>query len=139
MNAVFLALVFAVIALLEKISLRNGIILCTSFIFIGSIFKCLVSRRFFWAQIVGQGFVGVANILVTIIPPRVAAVWFAEDELSRSIAALLSAQVIGNALGLLIPNLTIKARLCYIPLRKRRANRIRGIRLDLFEPDLYPM
>ena len=41
MNAVFLTLVFAVIALLEKISLRNGIILCTSFIFIGSIFKCL--------------------------------------------------------------------------------------------------
>lgn len=41
MNAVFLTLIFAVIALLEKISLRNGIILCTTFIFIGSCFKCL--------------------------------------------------------------------------------------------------
>ena len=41
MNAVFLTLIFAVIALLEKISLRNGIILCTSFILLGSCFKCL--------------------------------------------------------------------------------------------------
>ena len=70
-----------------------------------------VFRQYFWAQILGQGFVGVANILVTIIPPRVAAVWFTEDELSRAIGTLLSAQVIGNALGLLIPNLTIKERL----------------------------
>ena len=69
-----------------------------------------VFRQYFWAQIVGQGFVGVANILVTIIPPRVAAVWFSEDELSRAIGTLLSAQVIGNALGLLIPNLSIKER-----------------------------
>jgi len=111
MNAVFLTLIFAVIALLEKISLRNGIILCTSFILLGSCFKCLVFRQYFWAQIVGQGFVGVANILVTIIPPRVAAVWFSEDELSRAIGILLSAQVIGNALGLLIPNLSIKSHI----------------------------
>ena len=72
-----------------------------------------VYRQYFWAQILGQGFVGVANILVTIIPPRVAAVWFTEDELSRAIGTLLSAQVIGNALGLLIPNLTIKERLIF--------------------------
>ncbi|CBY35095.1 unnamed protein product [Oikopleura dioica] len=111
MNAVFLTLIFAVIALLEKISLRNGIILCTSFILLGSCFKCLVYRQYFWAQIVGQGCVGVANILVTIIPPRVAAVWFSEDELSRAIGTLLSAQVIGNALGLLIPNLAIKSHI----------------------------
>ena len=54
MNAVFLTLIFAVIALLEKISLRNGIILCTSFILLGSCFKCLGMVKFFEAYYPGE-------------------------------------------------------------------------------------
>ena len=54
-----------------------------------------------------KGFIGISNVLVTLIPAKMAAEWFPENELSKATGVVLSAQICGNALGVLLPPLFI--------------------------------
>ena len=108
MNAVFLITVFPTMWFLERFDLRIATLVPAGCLLIGSVFKCIVISRSFVFTIVGQCFVGVGNVFASLLPARIAAEWFPTEELSMATGIVLSAQIIGNAFGVLIPPLVIE-------------------------------
>ena len=108
MNAVFLILVFPTMWFLERFDLRIASLVPAGCLLIGTALKCVVISRSFAFTIMGQCFVGVSNVFVSLLPARVAAEWFPTEEVSMATGVILSAQIIGNALGVLIPPMVIE-------------------------------
>ena len=108
MNAVYLITVFPTMWFIERFDLRVASLISSGCLLIGSVFKCIVVSRSFAFTIVGQCFVGLSNVIVSLLPARIAAQWFPTDQLSIATGVVLSAQIIGNALGVLIPPLVIQ-------------------------------
>lgn len=108
MNTVFIIMVFPTIWFLERYDLRIASITASGCLLIGSILKCVVMTRSFAFTLIGQCFVGISNVFVSLMPARMAAEWFPETEVSKATGILLSAQIIGNALGVLVPPMLIR-------------------------------
>lgn len=108
MNAVFLITVFPTMWFLEQFDLRIASLVAAGCVFIGTVFKCIVISRSFVFTIMGQCFIGVSNVFVSLLPARIAAEWFPTEEVSMATGIVLSAQIIGNALGVLIPPIVIE-------------------------------
>lgn len=62
----------------------------------------------FWVTFLGQTVVFVSQIFILSLPPKVASVWFAEDEVSRACGIGVFGQQFGTALGFIIPPMLVK-------------------------------
>ena len=90
--------------LLDKFGLRVSIILGCFGTTLGSWIKVFsVSRDAFWVTMAGQTIVATAQLFILNIPPRLAAVWFGENEVSKATALGVTCNNLGIAIGFLIP------------------------------------
>ena len=103
MSVIFLLLNFPMVIFIENYGLKNGSLLAAACLSIESIIKCLIAPRSFALFLTGQGFIGVSNLVATLVPTLVAAEWFPDGEISTVTGFLISAQFLGNSLGMVIP------------------------------------
>lgn len=103
MSVIFLVLNFPMVIFIENYGLKNSSLLAATCLSIGSIIKCFIAPRSFALFLTGQGFIGVSNLVATLVPTLVAAEWFPDGEISTVTGFLISAQFLGNSLGMVIP------------------------------------
>ncbi|XP_075536449.1 choline/ethanolamine transporter flvcr2b-like isoform X2 [Dermacentor variabilis] len=100
----YVPLIFPASWLLERRGLRFVVILGALGTCAGSWIKVLsVERDRFAVCLVGQTVVAVSQIFILSIPPRLAAVWFSAQEVSRACSFGVFGNQLGIALGFLIP------------------------------------
>ncbi|XP_037510894.1 feline leukemia virus subgroup C receptor-related protein 1 [Rhipicephalus sanguineus] len=100
----YIPLIFPASWLLERRGLRFVVILGALGTCAGSWIKVLsVERDRFVVCLVGQTVVAVSQIFILSIPPRLAAVWFSAQEVSRACSFGVFGNQLGIALGFLIP------------------------------------
>ncbi|KAH8040666.1 hypothetical protein HPB51_011981 [Rhipicephalus microplus] len=100
----YIPLIFPASWLLERRGLRFVVILGALGTCAGSWIKVLsVERDRFVVCLVGQTVVAVSQIFILSIPPRLAAVWFSAQEVSRACSLGVFGNQLGIALGFLVP------------------------------------
>lgn len=105
---VYIPLIFPASWLLDKKGLRCVVLIGSLGTCLGSWVKCLsVSPDRFIISMVGQTIVAVSQIFILGIPPRLAAVWFSDKEVSTSCAVGVFGNQVGIALGFLLPPLIV--------------------------------
>ncbi|RWR99552.1 feline leukemia virus subgroup C receptor-related protein 2-like protein [Leptotrombidium deliense] len=103
---VYIPGIFPASWLINKKGLRFSVLLGSFGTCIGSWVKCLsVSPDRFWVTMIGQTIVAVSQLFLLSLPPRVASVWFAPNEVSRATAVGVFGNQLGIALGFVIPPL----------------------------------
>ncbi|OQR77091.1 feline leukemia virus subgroup C receptor-related protein 1-like, partial [Tropilaelaps mercedesae] len=61
----------------------------------------------FWITMIGQTTVACSQIFILSVPPRLAAVWFSPEEVSRACAIGVFGNQVGIALGFVIPPMVV--------------------------------
>lgn len=107
MSVIFLVINFPMVIFIENYGLKNSSLLAAACLSIGSIIKCFIAPRSFALFLTGQGFIGVSNLVATLVPTLVAAEWFPDGEISTATGFLISAQFLGNSLGIVIPPIVL--------------------------------
>ncbi|XP_077516081.1 choline/ethanolamine transporter flvcr2a-like isoform X3 [Amblyomma americanum] len=100
----YVPLIFPAAWLLERRGLRFVVVLGALGTCAGSWIKVLsVEQDRFVVCLVGQTVVAMSQIFILSIPPRLAAVWFSAEEVSRACAVGVFGNQLGIALGFLVP------------------------------------
>lgn len=95
--------------LLEKKGLRFALIIAAFGTCLGSWIKCAsVNQDRFWITMLGQTIVASSQLFILNLPPRIAAVWFKDVEISRATAVGVFGNQFGIALGFLLPTLIVE-------------------------------
>ncbi|RWS22580.1 hypothetical protein B4U80_01528 [Leptotrombidium deliense] len=90
--------------LLEKIGLRNHVILGAFFNCLGTLIKCLANRpSLFYVSLAGQSFVALSQVCLEPLPAQIARVWFPVNEASRATSIGLLSMFAGNLLATSLP------------------------------------
>ncbi|CAB3408684.1 unnamed protein product [Caenorhabditis bovis] len=93
---------------LDKFGLRLSIFLGAAGNCIGAWIKLLSTHPdSFWVTFVGQTIVGASQMFTLGIPPKLAAVWFGPDEVSRACAAGVFGNQVGIAVGFVLPPMIV--------------------------------
>ncbi|CAD6189913.1 unnamed protein product [Caenorhabditis auriculariae] len=94
--------------LLDRWGLRVSILLGAAGNCFGAWIKLLSTHPDgFWITFLGQTIVGASQMFTLGIPPRLAAVWFGPDEVSRACAAGVFGNQLGIAVGFVLPPLLV--------------------------------
>ncbi|CCD63886.1 putative MFS-type transporter C09D4.1 [Caenorhabditis elegans] len=94
--------------LLDKWGLRLSVLLGALGNCVGAWIKLLSTHPdSFWVTFVGQTIVGASQMFTLGIPPRLAAVWFGPDEVSRACALGVFGNQLGIAVGFVLPPLIV--------------------------------
>ncbi|EGT54632.1 hypothetical protein CAEBREN_05982 [Caenorhabditis brenneri] len=94
--------------LLDKWGLRLSVLLGALGNCIGAWIKLLSTHPdSFWVTFVGQTIVGASQMFTLGIPPRLAAVWFGPDEVSRACALGVFGNQLGIAVGFVLPPMIV--------------------------------
>lgn len=94
--------------LLEKKGLRFCILIGSFGTCFGSWIKSLSIRPDrFWVTMIGQTVVAFSQLFILNIPPLLAAIWFAENEVSRATAFGVFGNQLGIALGFFLPSIVV--------------------------------
>ncbi|XP_003747079.2 uncharacterized protein LOC100901275 [Galendromus occidentalis] len=104
----YIPLIFPATWLMEKKGLRFVIILGAFGTALGSwikVFSCEPHQ--FWITMTGQAIVACSQIFILSIPPRLAAVWFSSEEVSRACAIGVFGNQVGIALGFVLPTIIV--------------------------------
>lgn len=86
----------------------------------------------FWILLLGQSIVGISQVLILPLPPKLAAVWFGPNEVSTA----CSIGIIGNQVNrgtLTILCKTLSRKLNYKQINKTKINIHRNINLQILE------
>lgn len=94
--------------LLDRKGLRFTVLIGSFFTFAGSLVKCFsLQPNRFWVTMVGQTMVATCNLFVINLPPRIAAVWFGEREVSTATSIGVFGNQLGICFGFFIPSLIV--------------------------------
>ncbi|VDK72555.1 unnamed protein product [Onchocerca ochengi] len=89
---------------LDKYGLRISIILGSGGNCIGAWVKMFsTTPDAFWITFLGQTIVGISQMFILSIPPRLAAVWFGSNQVSTACAIGVFGNQLGIAIGFLLP------------------------------------
>lgn len=106
---VYIPLVVPASWLFEKIGMRNSILLGSLGTSLGSFIKCFSCRQDrFYILMFGQTIVAISQLFVLSVPPRLASIWFPDDQVSLANACGVFGNQLGIALGFVVPQLVIK-------------------------------
>eukprot|EP01064_Diplonema_japonicum_P037002 TRINITY_DN8560_c0_g1_i1.p1 TRINITY_DN8560_c0_g1~~TRINITY_DN8560_c0_g1_i1.p1 ORF type:complete len:468 (+),score=45.93 TRINITY_DN8560_c0_g1_i1:28-1431(+) len=95
---------------LEKYGLRTGVLFGSGLGFIGAGLRIVgMSKATFPAVVIGQSLVAIGQPFLLNAPAKVSAMWFPDDE--RALATVIgsSAQLIGSALGFVVPPIFVES------------------------------
>lgn len=96
--------------LLDKYGLRLSILLGALGNCLGAWVKILSTHPDgFWITFVGQTIVGASQMFTLGIPPKLAAVWFGPNEVSKACAAGVFGNQLGIALGFVLPPMIVQS------------------------------
>lgn len=105
---VYIPFVVPAIWLFEQIGMRNSILIGSMGTTIGSLMKCFTCHSDgFPLLMCGQSIVAICQLFVLSVPPRLASVWFPDDQVSLANACGVFGNQFGIALGFIIPQLII--------------------------------
>lgn len=94
--------------LLDKWGLRLSVLLGALGNCVGAWIKLMSTHPdSFWVTFVGQTIVGASQMFTLGIPPRLAAVWFGPDEVSRACALGVFGNQLGIAVGFVLPPMIV--------------------------------
>ncbi|XP_076039064.1 histamine transporter [Oratosquilla oratoria] len=100
----YIPLIFPASWYLEKKGLRKAVLIGSFGTMAGAWLKCASLRPdLFYVTFAGQTIVAVSQIFILGIPPRLAAVWFGQDQVSTACAIGVFGNQFGIALGFLLP------------------------------------
>ncbi|RWS25113.1 feline leukemia virus subgroup C receptor-related protein 2-like protein [Leptotrombidium deliense] len=93
---------------LEKVGLRNYLIIGALFNFIATVIKCMsVNPTLFWVTLLGQAFNGISVPFIQPLSAQIARTWFPKDKISRATGIGVFSMFIGSMLSSLIPVLLV--------------------------------
>lgn len=107
---VYIPLIVPASWLFERIGMRDAILLGSIGTTLGSLvklFSCQPDR--FYLLMMGQTVVAISQLFVLSVPPRLASVWFPDDQVSLATACGVFGNQFGIALGFVVPSLVIGA------------------------------
>ncbi|RWS07521.1 hypothetical protein B4U79_03247 [Dinothrombium tinctorium] len=105
---VYIPGIFPASWLINKKGIRFSVLLGSFGTCFGSWIKCLsVEPDRFWITMTGQTIVAASQLFLLSLPPRLAAVWFGPNEVSRATAVGVFGNQLGIALGFVIPPLIV--------------------------------
>ncbi|CAI2319246.1 unnamed protein product [Caenorhabditis sp. 36 PRJEB53466] len=94
--------------LLDKWGLRLSVLLGALGNCVGAWIKLMSTHPdSFWVTFLGQTIVGASQMFTLGIPPRLAAVWFGPDEVSRACALGVFGNQLGIAVGFVLPPMIV--------------------------------
>uniref|UniRef100_A0A8R1E1L0 MFS domain-containing protein n=1 Tax=Caenorhabditis japonica TaxID=281687 RepID=A0A8R1E1L0_CAEJA len=94
--------------LLDKWGLRLSVLLGALGNCVGAWIKLMSTHPdSFWVTFIGQTIVGASQMFTLGIPPRLAAVWFGPDEVSRACALGVFGNQLGIAVGFVLPPMIV--------------------------------
>ncbi|XP_015786107.1 uncharacterized MFS-type transporter C09D4.1 [Tetranychus urticae] len=94
--------------LLDRKGLRFTVLIGSFFTFVGALVKCAsVQPDRFWVTMIGQTIVATCNLFVINLPPRIAAVWFGEREVSTATSIGVFGNQLGICVGFFLPPLIV--------------------------------
>ncbi|OQR78635.1 putative MFS-type transporter C09D4.1-like, partial [Tropilaelaps mercedesae] len=106
--AAYVPLIFPASWIMEKRGLRFSICLGAFGTALGSCIKAFsASSNLFWLLMIGQTIVACSQIFILSVPPRLAAVWFSPQEVSKACAFGVFGNQLGIALGFQIPTILV--------------------------------
>lgn len=106
---VYIPLVVPASWLFEKIGMRNSILLGSLGTSLGSFIKCFSCKQDrFYILMFGQTIVAISQLFVLSVPPRLASIWFPDDQVSLANACGVFGNQLGIALGFVVPQLVIR-------------------------------
>lgn len=109
---VYIPLVVPSTWLFEKMGMRNSILLGSLGTSLGSLIKCFCCRQGrFGLLMFGQTIVAISQLFVLSVPPRLAAVWFPDHQVSLANACGVFGNQFGIALGFVAPQLILDDQL----------------------------
>ncbi|XP_076313105.1 choline/ethanolamine transporter flvcr2a-like isoform X1 [Tachypleus tridentatus] len=104
----YIPLIFPASWLLDKKGLRFAVFIGSFGTCLGSWIKCAsLSPDRFAVTMFGQTITAMSQVFILGIPPRLAAVWFGENEVSRACSVGVFGNQLGIALGFLLPPLLV--------------------------------
>lgn len=107
---VYIPLVVPSTWLFERIGMRNSILLGSLGTSLGSLVKCFSCQPGrFGLLMCGQTLVAISQLFVLSVPPRLASVWFPDDQVSLANACGVFGNQFGIALGFVVPQLVIRS------------------------------
>lgn len=105
---VYIPLIVPASWLFEKIGMRNSILIGSLGTSIGSIIKCFCcNQNAFYLLLSGQTIVAISQLFVLSVPPRLASVWFPDNQVSLATACGVFGNQFGIAMGFVIPQLIV--------------------------------
>lgn len=89
---------------LKKYGLRKTLLVGSLFDMAGAWIKCLnTDRNSFWFIFTGQSFAATGAVFIVFVFPHFASVWFPPEKIAKAIGLAFIGQVLGPAIGLLVP------------------------------------
>lgn len=105
---VYIPLIVPASYLFELIGMRNSILIGSLGTTIGSIIKCFCCHQSaFYLLLSGQTLVAISQLFVLSVPPRLASVWFPDNQVSLATACGVFGNQLGIALGFVVPQLIV--------------------------------
>lgn len=105
---VYIPLIVPASWLFERIGMRNSILLGSIGTTLGSFVKCFSCHQDrFYLLMIGQTVVAISQLFVLSVPPRLASIWFPDDQVSLATACGVFGNQFGIALGFVVPQLVI--------------------------------
>lgn len=105
---VYIPLIVPASWLFERIGMRRSILLGSIGTTLGSIIKCFACQPDrFYLIMVGQVICAVSQLFVLSVPPRLASVWFPDDQVSLANAVGVFGNQLGIALGFVVPQMVL--------------------------------
>ncbi|XP_019867522.2 uncharacterized MFS-type transporter C09D4.1 [Aethina tumida] len=94
--------------ILEKLGLRNSIIIGVVGNCVGSWIKVAsVDPSRFWVGFIGQSIVALSQVFVLSVPARLAAVWFGPSQVSSACSIGVFGNQLGIAVGFVLPTMMV--------------------------------
>lgn len=105
---VYIPLVVPSTWLFERMGMRNSILLGSLGTTLGSLIKCFCCQpNRFTLLMFGQTLVAASQLFVLSVPPRLAAVWFPDHQVSLANACGVFGNQLGIAMGFVLPPLVL--------------------------------
>lgn len=105
---VYIPLVVPSTWLFEQMGMRNSILLGSLGTTLGALIKCFCCQPSrFNLLMFGQTIVAISQLFVLSVPPRLASVWFPDNQVSLANACGVFGNQLGIALGFVVPQLVL--------------------------------
>lgn len=105
---VYIPLVVPSSWLFERVGMRNSILLGSLGTSLGAILKCFACQPDrFYLLMFGQTLAAISQLFVLSVPPRLASVWFPDEQVALANALGVFGNQLGIALGFVVPQLAL--------------------------------